>query len=653
MPRVPTGLALLALGLFGPAALAVAQIAVPEIQGVTPMAVASGETSTIEIRGVNLEGASLVLPDPLACEILEARADRVKARVRVPREITPGPRSLRVLTSRGLSGAKPLVVGRPIPVVAEAEPNNGFRKAQAVKAPCAVIGAVSPGSDVDVYAVDMLAGQTLVAEVVAQRAGSGLDALVTIFSPEGRELASDDDLFGHDAAAWAFLPAPGRYLVQVQDANGRNPDGAKEASTTRDYVLNLGEIPLVVSAYPPGGRRGAASRLDLLGVNLPEGAVFRFEPPADAPPGDTPLRVEAPRGLANPINVRVGDAPEFTEPDAEPADDPLRPPVVTIPGAIHGRLAPRDDGDIDYYHLIPAREGDFAITAYAARLGSSADPVLAVVDPRGVIQAEDDDKLGRDARIERRIGPEGLTIAVKDAFGRGGPRFVYRVEVEPMAPRRVVVTADLASLSVPRSGSIAIPISLQRTGDDGAVTVLPGELPGGVSMSPVTIPAKGKGGVLVVSARDTAPLGLFPLRLAVRDTIGGAEVVYGGFGTDPPRMAVAEPAALGVEIEGDELAIDPGAEVEVPVRLDRRTDPARKPVKLTIMAGEGALDAFEKPDEATVPPDKSEHRLKLKAKKDAPAQRVILTVTAQVEGQPPANRVASRAAAITIRDAGK
>ena len=127
------------------------------------------------------------------------------------------------------------------------------------------------GDEVDVFAVEMKAGQTLVAEAVAARAGVGAGLRSSRSSrPKARELASDDDLFGRDAAAWVTVPASGRYFVQIADANGRNRDGAIEGKTTREYLLTIGEVPLVVSAFPPGGKRGVETRMDLLGVNLPE-----------------------------------------------------------------------------------------------------------------------------------------------------------------------------------------------------------------------------------------------------------------------------------------------------------------------------------------------------------------------------------------------
>ncbi len=653
-----------------------AQLSVPSVRGVTPLGVGAGQAATLEIRGADLDGATALRFDDLDAIIegFEPSKDLIKVKLRLPGGVPPGPRSFRVVTPRGVSNAGLLVVGRPIPTVAEAGPNHGFRTAQIVTAPATIAGGLEDGDEVDVFAVEMKRGQTLVAESVAARAGSGLDALVTISSPEGRELASDDDLFGRDGAAWLTVPATGRYFVQIADANGRHRDGAIEGRTSREYLLTIGEVPLVVSAFPPGGRRGERTRMNLLGVNLPDGLEIRFDPPADAPPGDWPLRVTAPKGEANAPIVRVGDGPEYVEPDPEPADDPLRPAIVAVPGAINGRFAAIDDGDIDYYRLVPApdREGHYVITVYAARLGSAADPVVAVVDPLGSSQAEDDDKLGRDARIERRIDPEGLVISVRDSFRRGGPRFVYRIEVEPTRPGKITAVADLGGRTIPRAGSIAVPITLERQDDDGPATILAGELPSGVSASPVTIAAKAKGGLLVLTASADTPLGPFPFRLAVRDVRGAAEVSYrergrrrgapkpgpdgkpeaadGPVEAEFPVLAIAEAAPLGLSLDPAEFTIAPGGQVDMRVALDRRSDPAKKPVKLRLIAGDGDLDGFDKVDEATVPPDKAEHVFRIKAKADASPRRATWTVKGWFVGSSDAQGVDARATTMNLAE---
>ncbi len=670
--RIARPFALLIFVLLGTSSLA--QMAVPSIRGTKPRIVAAGPSSTVEIHGENLEGASAILfDDPdIKMEALEATKDRIKAKLLLPKGIAPGVRSFRVVTPRGLSNPGRLIVGRSIPTIVEAGQNHGFRSAQVVVAPVTVEGELQNGDEVDVFAVDMKAGQTLVAEAFAARAGSGIDALVTIFSAEGRELASDDDLFGRDAAVWATLPESGRYYVQIQDANGRNRDAATEGRTRREYGLTLGEVPLVISAYPAGGKRGETTWINLLGVNLPEGLDFPFRPPASARLGDTLLRIASSKGEGNSLNVRVSDGPEFVEPNPEPADDPLRPMPVTVPGAINGRFAAIDDGDLDFYRLQPApgQEGDYAISVYAARIGSAADPVVAIVDPRGVSQAEDDDKLGRDARIERRIDAEGLVIAVRDAFQRGGPRFIYRIEVEPILRRRITVTADLGGRTVPRNGSIAVPITLERQEDDGPATILAGEVPMGVSAAPTTIPAKAKSGILVFSASATAPLGAFPLRLVVRDVRGGAEIRYREHGRrlgppkpgpdgkpeaaegpvemEYPQLAIAEPASLGLTIEPDEISVAPGEQAEFRVKIDRRGNDAKKPLKLRLVVGDGALDGFEKVEDATVTTEKSEHVFRLKAKPGIASRRAMITVKGWFEGGNEVQGVETGAAALNV-----
>ncbi len=652
---------------------ALAQIASPSVRSTKPIGLVPGQSLTLEIRGENLNTASSLLFEDLAIKIeaLESTEDVLKAKLVIPTTATPGVYFFRVLTCKGLSNPGQIVITRPISKTGETGEHHGFRTAQIISAPCTIEGSLKNGEEVDLYSVEMKAGQTLVVEAFSARMGSGLDALATIFSAEGREIASDDDLFGRDAACWATIPTSGRYFVQIQDANGRNPDANTESKTTREYLLSIGDIPLVISAYPPGARRGSETQFDFIGVNLPEGLSFRSTFPVDHALGDALLKVDAPRGIANALTIRVSDTPELVEPDPEPSDDPLRPTPAVVPGAISGRFRNIDDGDIDYFHLVPTPgfEGDYAISVYSAKIGSPADPIVSIVDPRGVSQVEDDDKLGRDSRIERRIPVEGLTIAIREAFGRGGPRFIYRVEVEPMPRRRITATVNLEGRSIPRNGSIALPITLERQEDDGPATILAGELPLGVTAAPVTIPEKGKGGILVLSATADAALGVFPFRLAIRDTRGIPQAAYVERGerrgpprpnndalkmnlktipVDRPLMAVTESASLRVKIEPEEMIIKPEGTIDIKVTIDRRQESAKGAVKIRLVTGDGALDGFDKVDEATIPAEKSEYVFKLKANKGATPRRVVLSVKAWLASGNENQAVDAKPAALVV-----
>ncbi len=661
---------LICIHVCSPASLG--QVAIPSLHGVRPLGGGAGQVTEVEVRGSGLDGASAIVFDDLAATVsaIEASGDHVKARVRLPKDVAPGPSMFRVVTPTGITNAGVFVIGRPIPTVADDGKNRGFRSAQVVAAPSTVAGSLKDGDETHVYAVDMKAGRTLVAEAYSARGGSGMDPLVTIFSPEFRELAADDDLFGKDAAAWAYLPVSGRYYVQIQDANGRNPNGDVENRTTRDYLLTIGEVPLLVSAFPPGGRRGDVTRMTLLGVNLEDRRELPFAPSATAPLGDFPLRVVAARGETNALTVRLGDGPETTETDPEPGDDPLRATSAVVPGRDQRAAVGQGRGGRRLLHARAGRRrksGRYAITAYAARIGSAADPVVAVVDPRGASVVEDDDALGRDARIERTIEPAGLVIAIRDHFGRGGPRFLYRVEVEPVPGHQFIATADLGGRMIPRDGAIAVPVALDRREEDGPVTILAGELPSGVHASPVTIPAKAKAGVLVLSASADAAIGPFPFRLVVRDVRGTVQVAYRERGrrrgppkmgqdgkpeaadaevpTDRPMIAVADRSALGIAFASDEIVAKPGESAEVKVLLDRRNDGAKKAVKLRWIGG---LDDFEKVDDATVPADKTDYVFRLKAKAGASSRRVIVSAQGWFDGGSEATGVDAQGATLIV-----
>ncbi len=202
-----------------------AQIEPPTIKGVHPLGLGAGETASLEIRGSQLQNGSLTFEDS-SLHVLktEASNDRIKIDLQVAADATPGPHRFRVVSPKGVSQAGFVYVGRPLHTVAEKEPNNGFRRPQSVAMPAMIAGDIKGGEDVDLFAVDLKAGQTIVAEAIAARAGSGLDPLMTIFSPDGRELAADDDLFGRDAATSLTAPDfrplfradPGRQRTQPE-----------------------------------------------------------------------------------------------------------------------------------------------------------------------------------------------------------------------------------------------------------------------------------------------------------------------------------------------------------------------------------------------------------------------------------------------------
>ncbi len=150
--------------------------------------------------------------------------------------------------------------------------------------------------DVDYYKFAGEAGQRYVFDVRCQALGSPADPVLTLYGPDGKQIAENDDTNGRDSHLDMILPASGQYRLRVAETRGKSgpeyvyclsvqmpPPGFAlaletrarcvgqgnvaplEVSVTRDrwdgsVVLGLGDLPPGVTAttcvVPPGVSRG-------------------------------------------------------------------------------------------------------------------------------------------------------------------------------------------------------------------------------------------------------------------------------------------------------------------------------------------------------------------------------------------------------------
>lgn len=108
----------------------------------------------------------------------------------------------------------------------EAEPNNAAAEASVVDLPTVIDGRIGQPGDEDVFRFESSAGETVVAEVVARRLGSPLDAVLILTNSAGLTIASNDDhedraagLTTHhaDARLSVRLPANDTYAIRIAD----------------------------------------------------------------------------------------------------------------------------------------------------------------------------------------------------------------------------------------------------------------------------------------------------------------------------------------------------------------------------------------------------------------------------------------------------
>lgn len=202
------------------------------------------------------------------------------------------------------------------PGAAEREPNDDVRRAQRLSVPAIVNGRIDRAGDWDTFRFDGRQGTRLVAEVIARRAGSPLDAVIELLDPAGRRVAANDDA---EDAAWdshthdadsiltATLPASGRYTLRIGDVQRK---GGAEYS----YRLRLGPpradfearvAPSAINAAPGAQvpvtvdvRRidGFDGHVTLALKNAPRGFVLT----GSVPPGQRSAKAT----LTIPANVR-------------------------------------------------------------------------------------------------------------------------------------------------------------------------------------------------------------------------------------------------------------------------------------------------------------------------------------------------------------
>jgi hypothetical protein len=207
----------------------------PRVAMVIPLGVSPGKTTKLTVRGLQLDRArDLRFTNPkVTAKILskgkapvpDKNPDKVGdtqlvAEVTLPAGLPGEPLSFVVVTAAGDTRPHQILVETALPVLAEKEPNDGFRQAQPIPVPAAVDGVIERPRDVDVFRMEGKAGQKLLLEVLAARHGSGLDSLLTVYDVDGREVASNDDMEGSvDSRLEVTLPRDGVYYASVIDAH--------------------------------------------------------------------------------------------------------------------------------------------------------------------------------------------------------------------------------------------------------------------------------------------------------------------------------------------------------------------------------------------------------------------------------------------------
>ncbi len=174
-----------------------------------------------------------------------------------------------------------------------------------------------------------------------------------------------------------FRPeADGPVIVRVADANAGG-------GWRHIYRATIGELPVITSVFPLGRQKGSTASVRVEGANLGGHTAGALGTPPPDQPLAAPVRVD---GLdADPINrvqVSLGRYPEVLAGDSHHTLATALP--VAAPVTVNGRLTHVDGrADADWFRFTATKGQTLVIQVNAARLGSSLDSVIDVLDARG------------------------------------------------------------------------------------------------------------------------------------------------------------------------------------------------------------------------------------------------------------------------------
>lgn len=384
------------------------------------------------------------------------------------------------------------MVGR-FPEIDETEPNDGVANAQSIaKLPATINGKFDQAGDVDSFAVRAEAGQTLVAECNASMIGAPLDCVINLRDAAGNKLAFVHDGIGLDPLLAFPVTKSGTYIVQV---SGFSYPPAADVRFTggkgQFYRLSITTGPYVRNAFPAGVARGTNSSVELSGWNLgAPGKAPELTVNANASLTAKTLVTSSPR-FPNRIRLALGERPEIRE--VEPNNTLTNAQPITPPATINGRIDPA--GDVDRF-AFTARKGErFEMRLASASLGFPLDSLLRVEDSTGKELARNDDATSGefDSRLVWSSPADGTYFAtVKDLFSKGGPEFVYRLEIgAPLADFTVAADNHAYTLQSGKTNEIKITIAALNNFQSTNFVVAIDGLPEGVTLAPPKVPAKG------------------------------------------------------------------------------------------------------------------------------------------------------------------
>jgi hypothetical protein len=387
--------------------------------------------------------------------------DELTLHVTIDADAPLGNRELRVITPDGMSNPAWFQVSQ-WPEVRETEPNNTTPDpAVGSTIPVVINGQCMPG-DIDRFSFKARKGMKLVINAAARElipyladaVPGWFQATLTLYNSDGVEVAYAG-AFRHrqDPVIYYEVPQDGEYVIEIHDSIYRGREDFM-------YRITVGQVPFVTGVYPMGGRAGTDVDIELHGWNLLTDHV-KINASVDR---GRPLRwYQVKQGESGVVRIPLAIDMMGEVLEKESNDTPETAQAVEFPAIINGRIDKPDDVDMYKFEAF----GRCVIDLSARRSGSPMDSQLAVLDANGRELAFNDDHEDKslsllthhaDSQIWTVLPGQGTYyLRVTDAQRKGGPDFIYRVQLR--SPRPDFELRVTPSSVIARPG-LSMPITL-------------------------------------------------------------------------------------------------------------------------------------------------------------------------------------------------
>jgi len=505
--------AVAALGLFVGASTATANS--PVFQFPLPDGGQRGTQVPLTLHGQRLTGIEeVVFYEPgITVEGIELVNDsQAKATFVIAPDCRLGEHKLRLRTKSGWTTMQTFYVG-PYPTIEEVEPNSDFATPQPVPLNSTVAGVVKR-EDVEYFAVEAKKGQRISVEVEGIRLGLTplnqlFDPYIAILDKDRFELAAADDtaLWKQDPFVSMIAPEDGTYIVLLRETAFGGNDLSR-------YRLHIGEFPRPIAVFPLGGAPGETISFRFLGDKT--GVIEQtVQLPNDGSDEFALYPVHNGQSTPSPFRVRVAAMPNVME--IEPNDGAAQATFQDsqTPLAFNGVLEKEGDQDWFKFHATQGQSLEFKV--FAREYGSPLDAVINVYKGDGTHLGGNDDGGGRPDSLHVQAIPEtgAYFVRVRDHLDKGGPDYVYRLEVAPPTPRLTITMPDVARyddqnrqfVSVPRGNRWMVLMQANRQYFGAPVQFACDDLPPGVTMHAPVMPANVSHIPVIFEAAPEAAIG--------------------------------------------------------------------------------------------------------------------------------------------------